>query len=287
MLEALSDREWHSQYELINRASRYVKPEAVSKKYYQNTKRKQPAKTDVNLAVYYGLKHLVRRALTQLRVRELVEYRGPLQSDDREVRFTGWYCWNCGRLKSSPKPDHGRCGACPIHCWNCGSPIDDPKCIDDELCAKCQKIHNEIEDLKGARKFADEEEIQLAIRKEIMSRPTRPRFMPIEAEEPEEPKRPREIVQQVLEEPDDGGTIVYHSTVKLKRKKRKPPKPPKPPKPKESKPKKRRARKVKKEARQIEPPPERLLLTYDPDLFKPVDVGALPELMGVAVKHPH
>jgi hypothetical protein len=292
LLEALSDREWHPQYQLINRALGCTKPEQMSRNYYEKSRRKEPTETDVNKAIYYGTKSKVQAVLSSLYSQGLIEYRGEKGSTERESRFIGWYCWNCGRVASSEKPANGQCGNCPIHCWNCGRVIEHPKLRDDELCDICQEIHD---DTKKRVEIINKPD-------EVKPQPTKPqpkkfvpvtlRFPKIEQEPESESEEPKQDIIADESDGDIGDTLVYRSSLRPRKRKRrakavkpektKPPKPEKPAK-SERKPRKSRSKVIKEvEIPSLLKPDSVLLLTYDPGL-QPANVCDLSELMGVAV----
>lgn len=145
MLEVLADRAWHPQYELINLASRLLKPEVASRKFYKGTRSRvrDPEKTEIDKAVLYGTKTFVQNILSDLRRDGIIEYRGNRGSEERESRLISWYCWSCGRLQTSERPESGLCGECPEYCWECGSVLDeDALDKDHEICNKCKQRHD-------------------------------------------------------------------------------------------------------------------------------------------------
>lgn len=299
MLEAISDREWHPQYELINRASRYVKPEVASRRYYENARCKDPTETPLDKAIYYGLNDMVRRVLCHLHRLGLIEYRG--HSEEREIRFIGWYCWNCGRIQSSDKTANGTCNKCPIYCWSCGDTIAEPKYEEDELCEKCRKIHDAIINRNSEIKIPDpEDETRPRTKAKPRARPKKPKYKPVvlrfpvieDVEEPEsEPKHePAVYIESNIEE-----TGIYHSPLKPRKPKRK--KKETAIEQAEELRKSKRKKKESKTKQTVEPQQkedanaevcielfsfksEPLLLTYNPI----VDLNHLPALMGAIIK---
>jgi hypothetical protein len=289
MLEALSDREWHSQYELINRATNSgLKPEMMSRRYYETvSRRKTPIETDVDDAIHRSTKRLVQKWLSHLYGLGLIEYRGDRGSEERESRFVGWYCWNCGKLCSTKPVEDNRCGKCPIHCCNCGIIIAKPKYEDDEVCDKCHKLRQDLSERMAAIAAIDEPtEVKPSLPKRVHT-PVTLRFPKIVEQEPVPTPSPAPKLEQPQDEDDIGGTLVYHSSIKPRKSRRKKPKEsiarePKQPKPKEPKAKKPRRRRKRVKLEDFELRPDRfLLLTYNPI----ADIGVLPELMGVAIKH--
>jgi hypothetical protein len=233
MLEALSDREWHPLYELVNRASRYIVPEQVSRKAYEERKRRKKPTLGLEKTIRYGVKEMVRKVLSNLRVLGLIEARNGVDSDEYEVRYIAWYCWVCGRMLATPKTLNGQCGKCAVHCWNCGGLIEEPRLVDDELCSKCQKIYDALhihhEILNSLDIEQQEQEPQqetqseaAAIAAAIRLKPVQLRFQPINDDiDDEKPEPP--IVQS------DGGELeetgVYRLPTELKKRRKKPRKP--------------------------------------------------------------
>ena len=158
VIEALSDREWHTQIELINRAGRFLKPEIAARKYYGETRKnyndknksKDPSTTSPEAAKLGGTKRLLQRALNALLLEGLLEYRGKKNTTSRESRLVGSFCWACKRFQATMTED-GTCGKCPEYCKRCGCVLDDKrdKAVSDVdpdavFCKKCQKcLRNE------------------------------------------------------------------------------------------------------------------------------------------------
>ena len=112
ILGALADRKWHTQYELIILASRIVKPEVASRRFYQQSLAQNPNDIPVDVAICRGMRDFVQCVLTHLYRGGLVEYRGVKGLDSREFRYIGWHCWNCGCVRTCVRPDSGLCENC-------------------------------------------------------------------------------------------------------------------------------------------------------------------------------
>ena len=236
-IEALSDRKWHTQYELINRAGRFLRPEVASRKYYSETRKKLDEKckdcrtAGLDKAILGGTKRILQRVLNALLKEGLLEYRGKKYSTSRESRLIGSFCWACRRFQATMLED-GTCGKCPEHCPHCGRVLDDKKDgLDNFFCRKCRK---------KTRKKPKQEEPKQEEPKQEEPKQEEPKQEEPKQEEPKPPKhfekvrlrfsekqegvldisQPENRAPSELDLDDDSPTIIYHSSLKPRKPKR-------------------------------------------------------------------
>lgn len=224
VIEALSDREWHTQIELINRAGRFLKPEIAARKYYGETRKnyndknksKDPSTTSPEAAILGGTKRILQRALNALLLEGLLEYRGKKNTTSRESRLVGLFCWACKRFQATMTED-GTCGKCPEYCKRCGCVLDDRRDkaasdVDPDAiyCKKCQKrLRSENIERDRAAK-AELQQRDRAAKAELLkakaespkpkrsrkSKPKQPTQKEPEEFEPAKSEQPTQIVEQ-------------------------------------------------------------------------------------------